>query len=160
LRERVPVDPSDGDRGGRPGHVWVIAGQFVRFGVIGVGVTLVDVAVFNLLLTTSLSGRPIPAKIITVLVATVVAYVGNRNWTFRGPTGRTRGGFTLFLLVNLIALAVPAASLAVSHHVLGLRSVLADNISANVVGSPLAVVFRFWTYRRFIFNGGTAPQPA
>jgi putative flippase GtrA len=135
-------------------------GQFVRFGVIGVGVTLVDVGLFNLLIATSLSGQPIPAKMISVLVATVVAYLGNRSWTFRGPTSPGRGGFVLFLFFNVVALAVPATFLLISHHLLGMRTVLDDNISANVLGSPLAVVFRFWAYRRFIFTAVSTPVPA
>jgi putative flippase GtrA len=38
--------------------------------------------------------------------------------------------------------------------VLGLTSRLADNISANVVGVGLGTVFRFVTYKRFVFVGG------
>ncbi len=33
-----------------------------------------------------------------------------------------------------------------------LRSQLADIISANVVGMALGTMFRFWSYRRFVFR--------
>jgi putative flippase GtrA len=39
----------------------------------------------------------------------------------------------------------------VSHYVLGFTSPLADNISANVVGLGLGTLFRFWSYRRWVF---------
>ena len=35
---------------------------------------------------------------------------------------------------------------------LGLTSRLADNISANVVGLALGTVFRYWSYKRFVFR--------
>ena len=32
-----------------------------------------------------------------------------------------------------------------------LTSPLADNIAANVIGLGLGTMFRFWSYRRFVF---------
>ena len=45
-------------------------------------------------------------------------------------------------------------TLALSHDVLGLTSRLADNISANLVGLALGTVFRYLTYKRFVFATG------
>jgi hypothetical protein len=39
----------------------------------------------------------------------------------------------------------------ISHYLLGLDSALADNISANVIGLGLGTLFRFWSYRRWVF---------
>jgi len=44
-------------------------------------------------------------------------------------------------------------TLTLSHDVLGLTSRLADNISANVIGLALGTVFRYVTYKRFVFAG-------
>jgi len=33
----------------------------------------------------------------------------------------------------------------------GFTSALADNISANVVGLGLGTLFRFWSYRKWVF---------
>jgi hypothetical protein len=46
---------------------------------------------------------------------------------------------------------IALACLWFSHYALGLTSVLADNISANVVGLALGTLFRFWSYRRWVF---------
>jgi hypothetical protein len=35
-------------------------------------------------------------------------------------------------------------------------SLLADNVSANLVGAALGTLFRFWSYRRFVFVGPAA----
>ena len=46
--------------------------------------------------------------------------------------------------------------MAVSHYVLGLRSAVADNVSANVVGVGLGTAFRFVAYRFWVFR---SPPP-
>ena len=42
-------------------------------------------------------------------------------------------------------------TLVISHDLLGLTSRLADNVSANVIGLALGTLFRYWSYRRFVF---------
>jgi putative flippase GtrA len=41
-----------------------------------------------------------------------------------------------------------------------LRSGLADNVSANVVGTILGTLFRFWAYRRWVFVDLDEPERA
>jgi hypothetical protein len=60
---------------------------------------------------------------------------------------------------------IAVACLAVSHYLLGLTSPLADNISANAVGLVLGMLFRFWSYRTFVFrraalSPGDSPRPS
>lgn len=57
------------------------------------------------------------------------------------------------MLLNGIAIAIGALCLAFSHYVLGLVSPLADNLSGNVIGLGLGTLFRFWSYRKFVFTG-------
>jgi len=96
--------------------------------------------------------RPISAKIVSVAVATVVAYFGNRYWTFRAR-GRTRMSreLAMFFLLNGVGMLIAISCLYVSHYVLGLTSALADNLSANVIGLGLGTLFRFWSYRKWVF---------
>ena len=44
----------------------------------------------------------------------------------------------------------------VSHDVLGMTGRLADDVSANGVGLALGTMFRYVTYKRFVFAVGTA----
>ena len=85
-------------------------------------------------------------------MATTFAYFGNRFWTFR-HRGRTNMGreYVLFFLLNGVAMLIALGCLWISHYLLGLDSALADNISANVVGLILGTLFRFWSYRKWVF---------
>lgn len=124
--------------------------ELMKFGVVGGFAYVVDIVVFNLLLHTT--DKPLTSKTISTVVATTVAYAGNRAWTFRRRSrSAVRREYALFLLLNGIGLAIALTCLAVSHYVLGFTSTLADNIAANVVGLALGTAFRFWSYRRYVF---------
>jgi len=126
------------------------------FGVVGLTGYAVDVGVFNLLRYAGdpgvLEHKPLTAKVISVVVATLVTYLGNRHWTWRGrPRRRVHREATMFVVVNMVGLAISLVCLAVSHYLLGYTSALADNISANGVGLVLGTSFRFWGYRTHVF---------
>src|SRR5690606_21939022 len=100
---------------------------------------------------------PLIAKVVSTSVAILCNWIGNRYWTFgsnRSP-GVMREGLA-FALVSVGGLAIGIACLWVSHYVLGFTSVLADNISSNVIGLALGAAFRFWLYRTWVF----APRAA
>ena len=126
--------------------------EVMKFGVVGGVAFLVDVGVFNLL-RVGLDLQPIRSKVVATVIATTVAYFGNRHWTFRH---RDRSGlgreYTLFFVFNGVGLAIAMGCLGISHYLLDFRSPLADNISANGVGLALGTLFRFWAYRRWVFK--------
>ncbi len=132
------------------------AGELSRFGVVGIGAFVIDVGLFNLLVHVGnpgvLADKPLTAKTISAVIATVFAYQANREWTWKD---RSRRGFwreySLYFLLNAIGLAITLLPLALSRYVLDLNSALADNISANVIGVGLGTLFRFWSYRRWVF---------
>ena len=127
--------------------------EIAKFGIVGGIAFVIDVGLFNVLLYGGvLTDRPITSKIVSVAVATTFAYFANRYWTFR-HRGRTHMGreYLLFFLLNGAAMVISVSCLYVSHYILGLDSALADNISANVVGVALGTLFRFWSYRRWVF---------
>ena len=93
------------------------------------------------------------ARVVAVAAAMVVTYIGNRMFTWKGSdAGDRRREVALFVLFNIVGLSFSIVTLAVSHDVMGLTSRLADNISANVIGLALGTIFRFWSYKRFVFN--------
>lgn len=136
----------------------VVLRELAKFGVVGFVAFGVDVVGFNLL-RFGLGGgglledRPLTAKVVSVALATVVSWLGNRYWTFRRRRrSRARQEFLLFVLMCTIGLVIALACLWFSHYVLGFTSPLADNVSANGVGLVLATAFRFWAYRTFVFT--------
>ena len=134
--------------------------EVMTFLAVGGAGYVVDVASFNVLRTHTFLAATDPsyARIVAVALAMVVTYLGNRLLTWRGQSsGDRRREIGLFVLFNVIGLGLSVATLVVSHDVLGLTSRLADNLSANVVGLGLGTLFRYWSYKRFVFT--TTPKP-
>ena len=130
-----------------------LAHEVAKFGIIGALAFVIDVGLFNLLLFFGpLHDKPLTAKVISVVAATTFAYFGNRFWTYRHRGRRSmRREYVLFFVFNGIALLISVGCLWFSHYVLRLDSPLADNISANIVGVLLGTLFRFWSYRTWVF---------
>ena len=135
-----------------------LLGQFIRFGVVGLGGLVIDVTVFNLLRLTILSPDvlhegPVIAKIVSTSLAIGANWVGNRRWTFAtaGRNGAAREGVE-FAIVSVAGMGIGVLSLWVSHYVLGYTSLLADNIATNVIGLALGAAFRFVLYRLWVFS--------
>ncbi len=134
--------------------------EMAKFGIVGLSALVVDIGLFNLLLYFGpLEGKPLTAKVVSVAAATTVAYFGNRFWTFkhRGRTSFARE-YVLFFALNGVAMLIAVGCLWVSHYALGFESALADNISANVIGLGLGTMFRFWSYRKFVFPEVDDPE--
>lgn len=131
--------------------------ELMRFGSVGAVAFVVDAGLFNLLRFGPgevLGHKPLTAKVISVAVATLVAWLGNRYWTFSARRTATPARELVgFALVNVGGMAIAVACLAFSHYVLDLTSPLADNISANGFGLVLGMVFRYLAYRRVVFTG-------
>lgn len=131
--------------------------ELTGFATVGAMGYVVDVTAFNLLRYAGdpglLEHKPLTAKAISVTLATVVTYLGNRHWTWREREWRgVRREYVAFFGLNAVGMAIALACLAVSHYLLRLTSPLADNISANVVGLVFGTAFRFWAYPRYVFR--------
>lgn len=134
--------------------------EAIKFGIVGLTGVALQFVVFNVLRYAGpggqgvLADKPITAQVIAIGAATVVTYLGNRHWTYRHrERGNPARELPIFILLNGIAIAIGAICLAFSHYVLGLVSPLADNLSGNVIGLGLGTLFRFWSYRKFVFTG-------
>jgi putative flippase GtrA len=127
----------------------------VKFATVGSIGFVVDLLVLNSLLFAGDEGvlhdRPLVAKTVAVVVATGITYSGNRWWTFRhrARTGVARE-YTLFFILNAVGLGIALACLGFTTDVLGRTGPLAINI-ANLAGIALGTLFRFWTYRTWVF---------
>jgi putative flippase GtrA len=129
--------------------------EIAKFGSVGVVAYVVGVGGFNLLVHIKgalLASKPITASVLSGILSVLVAYVGNRFWTWKDrPKNKVQREIALFFVINLIGLAISSGCLAISRYAIGLHSPLSDNISANVIGVGIGTLFRFWSYRRWVF---------
>ncbi|HEU5110414.1 MAG TPA: GtrA family protein [Micromonosporaceae bacterium] len=131
-----------------------------KFGTVGAVAFVVDTVVYTLLLSRDM--ETLTAKTLATVVSATVAFLGNRFWTWRH---RERSGlareYSLYFFFNVVGLAIGLAVLGISHYGLGslwpgiFQTTLGDLIAANIVGTAFGTLFRFWSYRRFVF---LAPQ--
>jgi putative flippase GtrA len=126
--------------------------EIAKFGVVGAFNYAVDTGLFNALVVGPLHHRPVTSKVISYALATTSSYFLNRHWTWRhkARTGLMRE-YWLFAGLSVIALGITLAPLGVSEYLLHEHSLLARNISANLIGVGLATIFRFWSFKRFVF---------
>lgn len=127
-----------------------------KFGLIGLVAFVVDFGVFNLLLHGGdgiLGDHPVTANIVSGVTATFVAYFGNRYWTYRHRVRSSfRREYFLFFILNAIALAIASICVATASYVFHKDSTLSVNIAKFGVGLPLGTIFRFWSYRKWVFK--------
>jgi len=137
-----------------------LLGELAKFGTVGFISLLVDLAVFNLVLS-ALPDKPLTAKVCSTVVSATNAFLLNRHWSFRHRerTGLRRE-YGLFAVLNAVGLGISLLCLAVSHYVLGFESRLADNLAANGVGLVLGTAFRFWSYRKFVWAAPSEVEEA
>jgi putative flippase GtrA len=134
--------------------------ELVKFALVGGTTWVIDTLVFILLKSTVLVEKPVTSKVIAVLMATILSYVLNREWSFRTRGGRERHHeAALFFLVSGIGIAVYTAPLAISRYLLHLQvpevslvtQEVADFVSGQIIGVLLGMAFRWWGFRRFVF---------
>ena len=131
-----------------------------KFGVVGAVAYVVDTGVYALLLTAGM--ETLFAKSIATVIAATLAFVGNRFWTWKHrPRSSLTKEYLLYFGFNAAGLGIQLATLGITHYGLGnfwpfFTTPLADLIFAQIIGNGIATVFRFWTYRRFVF---AAPVP-
>jgi putative flippase GtrA len=156
----IPAPATDAARTDAAGDAWRrppalaglrrIAGEFLRFGVVGTLGFVVDTAVLYAGLALGLG--PWLGRGVSYLVAASTTYALNRAWTFRG---RSQGDasarqWALFLLVNLVgfaanygtyALLITLSPLVATHPVLGVAAGSLAGLAANFTLSR-RIVFR------------------
>jgi putative flippase GtrA len=135
--------------------------ELVRFCVVGGIGAIIDLGGADYLYR-DVHLNPLASKAISISVATVVTYLGSRFWTFRHRVdqeqalGRETG---MFFLLNVIGLLIAEACIAFTSYGLDLKGHLAYN-AASVVGTGLGTIFRYFSYRKWVFNAAAAPVPA
>lgn len=144
---------------GLRGKYDVVAREAAKFGAVGALNTLLDIAVFNLLVF-GVGLAPLRSKVASTVVAATSSFLMNRHWTFRHRERQdVRREYLLFFGLNGVGLAINLLVIGFVRYVLDLTSPLELNL-ANVVGIGFGTLFRFWSYRRFVWTGTGAVRAA
>lgn len=135
----------------------VLIHEIAKFGIVGAFNFLLDIALFNALRSAGVG--PLTSKTIAVTIAATSSYFMNRHWSFahRARSGMRRE-YVLFVILSAVGLAIALVCLTISHYVLGFDSQLADNISGNGIGTVLGTMWRFWSFKRWVFLPATDPD--
>ncbi len=130
-----------------------------QFLLVGGVSYLVDVGLSNLLVygffgfPALLHDSPLKAKIVSTVASIIVAWLGNKFLTYKDRNGGSNvRGFVMFVVVNLIGMVIVIAPLGVTWYVLHLRDPISYNISTNIIGIGLGMIFRFYAYRTWVFR--------
>jgi len=118
--------------------------KFLIIGAIG---TVITFGVANGLQSI---GRYKAVTIATIL-ATVFTYLGNRYWTFRRRQGQgTTRESIIFFVLNGIGLLIYWGCIGLTD-LAGLGTSKLWYNAALVVGTGLGTLFRFWSYRKWVW---------
>jgi putative flippase GtrA len=135
--------------------------ELTKFGIVGAINTALDFGVANVL-HVGFDTNQYLAKTVSVTIAATSSYFMNRYWTFRhrARTGLGRE-YALFFLLNGVGLVIALACIWLVMGPLGRQGVLWFNV-AQVLGLVLGMLFRFTTYKRWVFvaPADSAPDPA
>ena len=144
-----------------------VAHEVLKFGIVGGVNTVVNFAVLNALIVhwrvawlgldvTVLPNGQLKANVIATVIAATTSYFMNRHWTYRDrPRAALRREYTLFFLFNATGLAIELGILGITKYGLGETGIVAINV-AKAIGVALGTIFRFWSYRTFVFLPHTA----
>ncbi|MEU6194488.1 GtrA family protein [Streptomyces sp. NPDC047061] len=125
--------------------------EVAKFGAVGGAGILVNLGVFNVV--RHVTDLPVVrASVIATVVAIIFNYLGFRYWTYRDreKSGRTKE-LTLFLLFSAVGLVIENGLLYLATYGFGWDSPLQSNVF-KFVGIGVATLFRFWSYRTWVFK--------
>jgi putative flippase GtrA len=129
--------------------------ELAKFGSVGAIAFVITVAVSNAL--HHIGGMKSFA--VATVVATTFAYFANRFWTFRHrETTDMRREYTLFFVLNAIGLGISELFIGFAQYTLGLTDKISYNL-ALIVGTGAATLFRYWSYKKWVFLAPTPAEP-
>ncbi|MEO3808746.1 GtrA family protein [Sphaerisporangium sp. B11E5] len=124
--------------------------ELAKFGTVGAVAFVIDFAGTNVMRYGVHLG-PLTSKVFATVIAATFAYLANRFWTWRHreQSGLAREYF-LFFVLNGIGLLISLLIIGFVEYTLGWRDPLSYNASM-IVGTALGTLFRFWSYKKWVF---------
>ncbi|MER6104841.1 GtrA family protein [Streptomyces sp. NPDC001832] len=145
------------ERGVLRARLDLLAREVAKFGAVGAFGLVVNMGVSNLLWRTT-DIPVVRAGLMATFVAILFNYVGFRYWTYRDrdKSGRTRE-LTLFLLFSGVGAVIETGVLFTATYGFGWDSPAQSNVF-KILGIGIATLFRFWSYRTWVFRALPAKE--
>jgi len=128
--------------------------RFIKFAVVGIGGTIVDFAIFNLLIFLQLPS--LLASCISFLIAVFNNFYWNRNWTYpESKAHSTSSQFVKFSIVSVAGLlfrtfiydCIEQPSINFAFNFLGDTFFITPNvIGKNLSLGAVIIIILFWNY--------------
>ena len=135
--------------------------EVAKFGVVGGIGFFIDTGIFLWLITGPMEDSAVKAKIVATAVATAFSWVANRYWTFRNRRqSNAVRELVLFLVMNGIGAGIQAGFVFIAKYLLGITSAGGMVLFGNVIGLGFATIFRFISYRLWVFSEAVEADPA
>ncbi|MEU9334888.1 GtrA family protein [Streptomyces sp. NPDC048290] len=132
--------------------------EVAKFGAVGGAGLLVNLLVFNLVRAVT-DLQVVRASVIATIVAIVFNYIGFRYFAYRDrdKNRRTRE-MTLFLLFSAVGLVIENGVLYAATYGVGWDTPMQNNVF-KFLGIGVATLFRFWSYRTWVFRALPSAEP-
>ncbi|MGW9023475.1 GtrA family protein [Streptomyces sp. NPDC055722] len=139
----------------RLGHLYR---EIAKFGLVGASGFVVNLGVFNLIVNVA-HWQTVRASVVATVCAIMGNYVGLRYFAYRDSSRNDRKReLGLFLFFSAVGLVIENSVLYTTTYGFGWDSTLANNVF-KFIGIGIATVFRFWSYRTWVFRtGGRQPE--
>ncbi len=125
--------------------------QFLKFVLIGVMNTLIDLGIYTLL--TAVIGVPlIPANIVSYTCGVLNSYFWNSRWTFKQTQKRTVLTFVLFIIVNLVSLGVSTLVLSLCNQNIHIANEFWQLIVCKVIATACSLIVNFIGNKLIVFR--------
>jgi putative flippase GtrA len=137
--------------------------EIARFGAVGGAGVLVNIGVFNLV--RHMTGLPtVRASVLATAVSIAFNYLGFRYFTYRDrDSGQLTREMGLFLAFSCVGLVIENGVLYVATYGFGWDTQVESNVF-KFLGIGVATLFRFWSYRTWVFRAvpaaANAPEAA
>ncbi|MGW3242842.1 GtrA family protein [Streptomyces sp. NPDC001070] len=142
----------------RLGHLYR---EIAKFGLVGLSGFVVNLVVFNLV-RNGAHWQTVRASVLATVVAIMSNYLGLRYFAYRDRGQEDQIGkkreLGLFLFFSAVGLVIENSVLYTATYGFGWDGTLANNVF-KFVGIGIATLFRFWSYRTWVFKTAAASPP-
>ncbi|MFJ8044646.1 GtrA family protein [Kitasatospora sp. NPDC096147] len=128
-----------------------LRGEALGFAIVGLSGVGVNFLVFWILIS-GFGFAPVRSNVVATLIAIGTNYLGYRYWLYKDRDAASRKReILLFLVFSGAGMLIETGILGFSRYVLGFDSHFAQLV-AKTVGLGVGTVFRFVSYRTWVFK--------